>query len=62
MSQRAARVIASLTPKPLLGAVIRAVYPRIEPELARLAEFVPAGGTAVDVGGWFGPWTGRLLA
>jgi len=40
---------------------MRAVYPRLEPELGRLAEFVPAGGTAVDVGGWFGPWTARLL-
>ncbi len=61
MSQRLSRAIAALTPKPLLGAVIRRVYPRLEPELGRLAEFVPRGGTAVDVGGWFGPWTARLL-
>ncbi|WP_344453862.1 FkbM family methyltransferase [Actinocorallia aurantiaca] len=61
MSQRLSRAVADLLPKPLLGAVIRRLYPRVEPELGRLAEFVPDGGTAVDVGGWFGPWTARLL-
>ncbi|GAA3232317.1 FkbM family methyltransferase [Actinocorallia longicatena] len=61
MSQRAARAIAALTPEPLLGAVIRRAYPRIEPELADLGRLVPPGGTALDVGGWFGPWTQRLL-
>lgn len=60
MSQRLSRAVADLLPKPLLGALVRGVYPRLEPELARLAEFVPRGGTAVDVGGWFGPWTARL--
>lgn len=45
----------------LIGYPIRALYPRVEPELARLAEYVPRGGTAVDVGGWFGPWTKRLI-
>jgi FkbM family methyltransferase len=39
------------------------VYPRFEPELARLDELCPAGcGTAVDVGGGYGPWTRRLSA
>ncbi|WP_437075100.1 FkbM family methyltransferase [Streptomyces sp. enrichment culture] len=48
-------------PPRLVGAVARAVYPRFEPELARLDDFCPAGcGTAVDVGGWYGPWTRRL--
>ncbi|MEO5877903.1 MAG: FkbM family methyltransferase [Streptosporangiaceae bacterium] len=61
MSPRAAQLIASLTPKPLVGALVRHVYPRIEPELGLLASYVPQGGTAVDVGGWFGPWTQRLL-
>jgi FkbM family methyltransferase len=28
-----------------------------EPELAHLAELVPPGSTAVDVGAWWGPWT-----
>ncbi|WP_106397659.1 FkbM family methyltransferase [Actinocorallia populi] len=61
MNQRLSRAVADLLPAPLVGAVVRGVYPRVEPELARLAEFVPRGGTALDVGGWFGPWTARLL-
>lgn len=61
MSQRLSRAVADLLPRSLVGALVRSVYPRLEPELARLAEFVPRGGTAVDVGGWFGPWTARLL-
>lgn len=36
------------------------MYPRFEPELGRLADFCPPGGTAVDVGGWYGPWSRRL--
>lgn len=37
------------------------MYPRFEPELARLADLCPADcRTAVDVGGWYGPWTRRL--
>jgi FkbM family methyltransferase len=36
------------------------VYPRFEPELRRLADFCPPGGMAVDVGGWYGPWSRRL--
>ncbi|MCI3269910.1 FkbM family methyltransferase [Streptomyces cylindrosporus] len=53
--------LAPLLPTRLVAAVARAVYPRFEPELARLGELCPAGcGTAVDVGGWYGPWTRRL--
>lgn len=52
--------MAALLPERLVGGAIRAVYPRVEPELARLADYVPRGGTAVDVGAWFGPWTRRL--
>ncbi len=37
-----------------------AVYPRLEPELACLSSWAPRGGTAVDVGAWYGPWTVRL--
>lgn len=47
-------------PKAPLAALVRAVYPRVEPELGRLGEYVPRGGTAIDIGGWFGPWTTRL--
>nr|WP_202501405.1 FkbM family methyltransferase [Streptomyces sp. SID5785] len=52
-------------PARLTAAAARALYPRFEPELARLADLVPGGGpraTAVDVGGWYGPWTHRLAA
>jgi FkbM family methyltransferase len=49
-------------PAGLVGRLVRVVYPRLEPELRWLAEYVPAGGVAVDVGGWFGPWTQRLAA
>ncbi len=53
--------LAPLLPTRLVAAAARAVYPRFEPELARLAELCPPGcGTAVDVGGWYGPWTRRL--
>jgi FkbM family methyltransferase len=56
----AARLVPHLPPR-LVAAAARAVYPRFEPELARLGDFCPAGcGTAVDVGGWYGPWTRRL--
>lgn len=56
----AARLAPHL-PVRLVAATARAVYPRFEPELARLSDLCPAGcGTAVDVGGWYGPWTRRL--
>ncbi|MGW7486776.1 FkbM family methyltransferase [Streptomyces sp. NPDC054786] len=47
-------------PARLVSAVAAGLYPRFEPELRRLADFCPPGGTAVDVGGWYGPWTRRL--
>jgi FkbM family methyltransferase len=53
--------LAPRLPSRLVAAAARAVYPRFEPELARLADLCPPGcGTAVDVGGWYGPWTYRL--
>ncbi|MFD4552948.1 FkbM family methyltransferase [Streptomyces sp. NPDC058469] len=53
--------LAPLLPTRLVAATARAVYPRFEPELARLGDLLPPGcGTAVDVGGWYGPWTHRL--
>jgi FkbM family methyltransferase len=57
---RASSRLAAVLPERLTAGAIRAVYPRVEPELARLASFAPAGGTAVDVGAWYGPWTARL--
>ncbi|ARF55200.1 FkbM family methyltransferase [Streptomyces gilvosporeus] len=47
-------------PGRLVAALAGGLYPRFEPELGRLADFCPTGGTAVDVGGWLGPWTRRL--
>ncbi|MCT9104314.1 FkbM family methyltransferase [Streptomyces mirabilis] len=56
----AARLAPHL-PTRLVAASARLVYPRFEPELGRLADLCPPGcGTAVDVGGWYGPWTHRL--
>lgn len=56
----AARV-AGFLPTRLVAATARAVYPRYEPELARLADLCPPDcDTAVDIGGWYGPWTHRL--
>ncbi|MGW0759364.1 FkbM family methyltransferase [Streptomyces sp. NPDC002814] len=53
--------LAPLLPTRLVAAAARAVYPRFEPELARLGELCPPNcGTAVDIGGWYGPWTRRL--
>ncbi|MDT0465954.1 FkbM family methyltransferase [Streptomyces gibsoniae] len=60
MTTAAAR-IARCLPTRLVAATARLLYPRFEPELARLAELCPPGcGTAVDVGGWYGPWTHRM--
>jgi FkbM family methyltransferase len=42
------------------AALMRAVYPRLEPELASLGTWAPRGGTAVDAGAWYGPWTAAL--
>ncbi|MGW3987388.1 FkbM family methyltransferase [Streptomyces sp. NPDC004830] len=62
MTGVAARLAPFLPPR-LVAATARALYPRFEPELARLAELCPPGcRTAVDVGGWYGPWTHRLAA
>ncbi|WAU79826.1 FkbM family methyltransferase [Streptomyces sp. Qhu-G9] len=53
--------LAPLVPVRLVAAAARFVYPRFEPELARLGDLCPPDcGTAVDVGGWYGPWTRRL--
>ncbi|MFI9610681.1 FkbM family methyltransferase [Streptomyces sp. NPDC052023] len=62
MTTLAAR-LAPFLPARLVAATARAVYPRFEPELGRITELCPPGcGTAVDIGGWYGPWTRRLSA
>lgn len=62
LATRLSSGLAGLLPDRVVGAAIRRAYPRVEPELVRLAEFVPSGRTAVDVGAWYGPWTQRLAA
>jgi FkbM family methyltransferase len=52
--------IAAALPARAVAAAVRVAYPRVEPELARLASYAPRGGTAVDVGAWYGPWTRTL--
>src|SRR3954449_7178273 len=51
---------AAALPARVVAAAVRTAYPRVEPELARLATYAPRGGTAVDVGAWYGPWTRGL--
>jgi len=56
-----ANAVAGLLPEPVLAGIVRRVYPRVEPELRRLAELTTGGGTMLDVGAWYGPWSYRLL-
>jgi FkbM family methyltransferase len=51
---------AQAVPGWAFAAVMRAAYPRVEAELACVTTWAPRGGTAVDVGAWYGPWTARL--
>jgi FkbM family methyltransferase len=57
-----AAAVASRLPTRWVGSAACALYPRFEPELGRLADFCPRGGTAIDIGGWYGPWSRRLAA
>jgi FkbM family methyltransferase len=57
---RLANAAAGLLPDPVLAGVVRRVYPRVEPELRRVADLTTGGGTALDVGAWYGPWSYRL--
>ena len=52
--------LASLVPATAVARFVNAVYPRIEPELRALDTWCPHGGTALDIGGWYGPWAVRL--
>jgi FkbM family methyltransferase len=49
--------VMSRVPARLLIPSIAWQYRFFEPELARLAEFVPADRGAVDAGVWWGPWS-----
>ncbi|MCT2590285.1 FkbM family methyltransferase [Streptomyces sp. N2-109] len=57
----AARLAPHLPPR-VLASATDFLYPRFEPELRHLADFCPRGGTAVDIGGWYGPWSRRMAA
>ncbi len=52
--------IINVVPQRAIAAAMCRLYPRVEPELARLHQFLPRGGTALDVGAWYGPWTRRM--
>ena len=56
----AVSTLASWTPDRVVAAALAATYPRFEPELARLADFCPSHGTALDIGAWYGPWSRAL--
>jgi len=60
-ASRVSALVARLLPERAVAAAIRAAYPRVEPELATIDDYLPRGGTAVDVGAWYGPWTARLI-
>jgi FkbM family methyltransferase len=51
---------AALVPETLLIRLISLAYWRVEPEIRRLEEICGQGGTMVDIGGWYGPWSRRL--
>jgi FkbM family methyltransferase len=55
-------LIADHVPEGVLAATLRRLYPLAEPELARLGSYGPRGGTQLDVGVWYGPWTRKLRA
>ncbi|WP_250036520.1 FkbM family methyltransferase [Paractinoplanes maris] len=60
LTTRLSSRIAAALPSDAVAGAVRFAYPRVEPELARLASYAPRGGTAVDVGAWYGPWTRGL--
>jgi FkbM family methyltransferase len=49
--------VAGLLPDSLFVRAIAHAHRRFEPELARVVASCPTHGTAIDVGGWYGPWT-----
>jgi FkbM family methyltransferase len=56
----ASRIGARL-PERSLVMLVSLAYRRFEPEIRRLDEVCGRGGTMVDIGGWYGPWTRRLV-
>jgi FkbM family methyltransferase len=54
--------LSRFVPDRLYAAVVARTYRRFEPELRRLDDFCPTGGTALDIGAWYGPWSRALAA
>jgi FkbM family methyltransferase len=52
---------AAHLPERLLVGLISLAYRRFEPEIRHLDEVCGRGGTMLDIGGWYGPWTRRLV-
>jgi FkbM family methyltransferase len=52
--------LARPLPDQLLVRLISLAYRRYEPEIRRLDDVCGRGGTMIDIGGWYGPWTRRL--
>ena len=49
--------ISGLVPDKLFVAAIARAHRRFEPELGRIVGCYPGGGSVLDVGAWYGPWT-----
>lgn len=49
--------VSGLLPDKLFVAAIARAHRRFEPELGRIVTSYPGGGSVLDVGAWYGPWT-----
>ena len=49
--------VSGLMPDKLFVAAIARAHRRFEPELGRIVASYPGGGSVLDVGAWYGPWT-----
>jgi len=52
--------LVDILPPPIVYRVAPILYRRQEPELGALDNYLPQARTAIDVGGWLGPWTREL--
>lgn len=49
--------VSDLMPDKVFVSLIGRVHRGFEPELKRIVDSYPSGGTFLDVGAWYGPWT-----
>lgn len=49
--------VAQRLPDPVWTRAIAVAHRRFEPEMGRIVRECERGGTALDVGAWYGPWT-----